>query len=459
VIPEAEDLMKTTPTATIKQEQDWILIQSPYSASFVEQLKETVPWQARAWERPIWKVKPTYLDPIRSLLSTVAQKEGWEVLDYTAQPKEAIEEQKQTIAQNDLDRHVEAVIAVLPKLPSKALRLVDWQQEHLTFELRQFLGDDLFKELTRASLDAYRPTILFGGTHKREFSHTFIVAADDRILHELCHYAGIRPLNDERGYGSNVEYFVVRDVALTTTFENGVAHFRGEDDSFWIGIPYQRVGIDLFWSRESWQVTSVGDVLYLLFERETTVCKLIDVRESQYVNPGFGNVAVASSHPSQVASFVLFTHSEAWFKEWGNALVQSDKLTPAVTAKPRWYDFDWRHPADALLSHISFTRKGGPEMCALLGWDKNTVDAHRSRILQLKKQAAQRVIDDMKARSSELALPLLRNLTIQGLLEIGARHNVELKKSWGKERIAQALGTYPEVCESIIGLTKRLEGK
>jgi hypothetical protein len=453
--------MDKTRTATLKLEQGWLLVQTPYSELLVARLKEMVPWQERTWQKPAWKVKQTHLELIRKLLSEVAGEEGWQLLDYTAQLEQAIEAQKRTIAQSDLDRHVAAVVQVLPKLPPRALRLVDWQEEHLTFELATFLNDSvLFKELASASLEAYRPTILYGGLYKREFSHTFVIAADERILRALCTIAGITPLSDEHGYRSHVEYFVVRQLTELHVFEDGIAHFSGEDGSFWIGIPYQQVSLDLSWSREAWQVALVDDRLYLLFEREKTVRKLVAVRESQYVNPGFGNVAVATSHPSQVAEFVTLSHSEAWFQAWGNALAQVETVKASPYAsKPHWFSGSFDHPAEELLHHGSRSRSGSQEMWSILGWTPEYIRSRLEHIKVLKEQAAQRVIDDMRVHSAELALPKLESLTVKDLLELGTKYGIEVKKSWGKERIVQAFGTSVQVCEDIIGLTKRLEGR
>lgn len=452
--------MKTTKTATLKQEGDLLLIDSPYNADFVVDLKEQVPWQERKWEKPFWKVQAKHLDVVRALLTEYAKEEGWELLDYTAQSEEEIAHQKQDTAQGDLDRHVAAVLAVLPKLPPRSLRLVDWRAEYLTFEIATFIGDaDLFKQLTGASLEAYRPTIIFPGAHKREFSYTFSVSSDERIVDALIVLAGITPLSDKQGSRSGIEYFVIRELIPLCRFEDGIAHLQGDDGSFWIGIARSGGFVDLSHVRQAWQMAVIDSVVYFVFKREKEVRDLIDVRESQYVNPGFGNVAVAQSHPSQVAEFVKFAHIEEWFAEWGNALVKSDKLTPSLFSKPHWHDFSWDHEADAILSHISWTRAGGPEMAKLLGWSKEDVAAHRERIKALKVQAAQGVIDDMKSRSSELALPLLQDMTIAVLLELGAKHGAEVRKSWGKERIVQTLDAQPPVCENVIGLTKRLGGK
>ena len=450
--------MKKTGVVSIKQEGDVILIQPPYSLEFVAALKEAIPQRDRKWESPYWRVELVYLDVVRLTVSDIAQREAWEVLDYTSETQEAVEAHKQEIAQNTLDRHVEAVLAVFSKLPPRALRLVEWQDGYLTFELATFLENkDLFRELAQASLELYRPTILFGGS-KRKFSHTFRVAEDERILCGLCKYARITPIGDVYGSHTNVEYFHVRELTIQAHFDDGVGHFIDERDGLWVGFPYQHIDWDISWSRESWQVACINGSVYRIFRYEVVIKKLIAVQEYQYANPGVG-FAVARSHPSYVARFVQQAHIEEWFQTWGNDVVRSETLTASPLTKPHWYDFAWDHPADELLAHISFTRAGGPEMCTLLGWDRAAVDLYRQRIKQLKEQAAQRVIADMKIRSPELALPKLQSMTIKDLRELGAKWDIDLKKSWGKERMIQVLCAQAAVTEDVIGLTKRLEGK
>lgn len=452
--------MNTTRVVTIRQSDDWILVQSPrYSEYLVNEIKneEVIPRSDRTWDKPAWKVKPVHLEAVRTIVSSVARKENWEVLDYTAQTEEALEEQMHALRQSDLERHVAAALALLPKLPPRALRLVDWQKDSLHFELKAFLDDAvLFKELAQASLEFYRPTILFGGQHKREFSRTLIVAADARILRALCQVAGVTQLGSWES-GSGVEYFVDRSFPVTQRFDDGVVHFEDAHGEKWVGVPYQAIVWDIAWSKDAWQVALVDEKVYKLFNCKKAVEKLIHVRESQYVNPGVGFV-VAQRHPSDVARFVIQMHCEEWFYAWGNALVQDEVVKKGFAASKGWYDYEYAHGADELLEHISWTRTGGSEMAELLGWSKQDVERYRDRVKHLKKQAAQHVIDDMKDRAMELALPHLQQLTVKDLLTVGEKHYIALRKSWGKEQIVSTLNADRNVCEDIIGLTKRLEG-
>jgi hypothetical protein len=245
----------------------------------------------------------------------------------------------------------------------------------------------------------------------------------------------------------------------TQLFDDGIAHFTGEDASFWVGFPYQKDPIDINWSRKSWQVALDDENIYVVYQAADAARDLLGVKESQYVNPGIGNVAVAQSHPSVIAQFIHLAHAEEWFKQWGNELVQSDQLGPSPFQKPRWYDWAWHHSADEILNQGSPKyRQGVSAMYQILDWDEGAVAAHRQRIQHLKEIAAQKVIDEMRSRSSEIALPLLWELTIPALIDLGRKHQVELKTSQRKERIVQTLAASPSVCEDITGLTKRLEG-
>lgn len=457
--------MERTKIATLKRAPGGeLLVKTPhYSQAFVGGIKdeEVFPRSDREWEPPHWRVNAIHLEALRALVKEIAEQEGWQFIDETAQSEEATKAQEHAIVEDFLDRHAAAVIAVLPKLPTRSLRLVKWTAEYLEFELKVFLDNPaLFQELTAASLQSYRPTLLYGGGHKREFQRTFIVAADERILRALCTIAGTISVTEAGHWKTNVEYFIVRPLVRTQFFEDGVAHFTGEDQSFWFGFPYQNDPIDINWSQKSWQVALVDEKVYVVYKAVNTAKDLLGIKESQYVNPGMGNVAVAQSHPSVIAQFIQLTHAEAWFKQWGNELVQSDQLTPSPVQKPRWYDWAWNHPADEILNQGSSKSRGGvAAMYQLLGWDEESVKTYRQRIKLLKETAAQAIIDDMRTHSSTLALPLLQNLTIQELLNLGEKHQVELRKSWGKERIIHTLVAQVSVCEDIIGLAKRLESK
>jgi hypothetical protein len=457
--------MKRTKVVTLKYAPDEdVLVSTPhYSQAFMDGIKdeEVFPRSDRKWEPPNWRVKAIHLAALRELVARIAEQEGWHFIDETAQSQEATQAQEQAIVEDFLDRHVAAVIAVLPKLPARSLRLVTWTAEHLEFELRMYLDNPaLFKKLSAASLQSYRPSIWYGGSHKREFQRTFIVAADERILRALCTIAGTIPVNEAGNWKTKVEYFIVRPLVRTQLFEDGIAHFSGEDHSFWIGFPYPHDPIDINWSQTSWQVVLNDGKIYVVYKAVSVAKDLLGIKESQYVNPGIGNVAVAQSHSSVIARFIQLAQAEAWFKQWGNELVRSDQLTPSPFQKPRWYDWAWNHPADELLNQGSSKfRQGVSAMYQLLDWDEESVEAYRQHIQHLKETAAQTVIDEMRVSSVESALPLLQNLTIQELLNLGGKHQVELRKSWGKERIVQTLAASTSVCEDIIGLTKRLEGK
>lgn len=447
-------------TATLRQEGEKLFLNTPFSRDLVEELKEAISWKERKWEPPNWEIQTQHLETVRALVTKYALAEGWELFDHTAQTAESIAEQKQALVEDFIERHVAAVLEVLPLLPKRALRLVEWTPEFLTFELREFLGGDLFKTLAQASLESYRPLFAYGGHHKREFTRTFIVSADARIVRALGDIAGITPWKDTYGSTSGIEYFVVRSVDLVETFEDGVAHFTSEDGRIWVGFPYERDPVDLSHTQEPWQLAIGEQAVYELFQREKTTQRLLGVKESEYINPGIGRVAVASSHPSQVAEFIHMAHLEVWFRTWGNDLVQDDKLTKKFFGKPYWYAFDWEHPANELLSHASSRlRRGVAEMYRLLGWDEHFVKEQRERIESLKESAAQAVIADMRARAAELAEPLLMEKTIKDLVTWGEEHDIKVVASWGKQKIVQTLLADQKSNEDIIGLTKRLEGK
>jgi hypothetical protein len=204
--------MEKIKIAIIKQAPDGdLLVTTPrFSQAFVDRIKdeEVFPRSDRKWESPNWRVKAIHLDALRALLTKTAEQEGWHFIDETAQSEEATNVQRQAIAEDFLDRHIAAVIAVLPKLPARSLRLVEWTTQHLEFELKVYLDNPvLFQELTAASLQSYRPTLLYGGSHKREFQRTFIVAADERILRALCAIAGIVPVAQQRVWGCQRRVF------------------------------------------------------------------------------------------------------------------------------------------------------------------------------------------------------------------------------------------------------------
>jgi hypothetical protein len=441
--------------AEIRQEGKFLFLKIPYLAQFLEELKDIIPSEDRAWEKPLWKVRVAYLTQIRKIVYGLGKQEDWEVYDLTAETEEELHAHQREVEQQEIEGHVAAICTVLNKLPRRALRLVSWKEGILDLELSRFLDDkELFLELAQASLHSYRPSILFGGS-KREGTQTFLFKEEPRILRALCTYAGSLTPTQNR-FASDVEHLVVRTgLFLLHRFDDMIVHLESVEHVLWVGIPYQRILDDLTYARDHWEVQWIEDTLYRLFPVEETLEKLLAVAESQYVNPGVG-FAVAQRHPSQVAQVVAFMHIGAWFREWGNARVQSMTLTQRFRDDtPCWHTHDWEHPADLLLSHLSWTRSGGPTMALLLGWTQDDIPVFRQRIRALKEQKVAQVLEEMVTHAAELALPLLEARTISDLLALGERHTLELRKSWSKAKIVGVLNTYTPINEEILGLTTR----
>ena len=450
--------MRRTEAITISNGDDSrIWLKSPYNQDLVARLKARISAPEREWSPPYWKVASQHLEALRNLAQQFATQEGWHLFDHTAHSAEEIALQKQAVLEDYLEQHVAAVLAVLPKLPRRALALVAWEENQLTLELRTYLGEALFHELRAASLDAYRPTVLYGGPHKREFTPTFILASDERLIRQLSLLAGsTRP-----GWSSSgVENLVVRSLPLAETF-NGkrIAHFIAEDGAIWVGECYQDTDVASWnWSHRPWEIAVTEDKIYLVFEREKLLSEFLSEPGWSYFAPASGFAVAPPERPSQVAWVVRHLHLEEWFKKWAATLVASDQLQAnRWGTKQHWYTSDWDHPADTLLTHLArTTRTNIPELYTLLGWTEEFVVASNKRIGHLKAQAVERCIADMRSHAATLARPLLEQKTVVDLLQLGESHGMSLKKSARKADLVAQLTANQQLAEDLIGLTQRL---
>lgn len=453
--------MKPTDMITIRYEEENLLVTAPrYSSRLVKEMGERIPRSDREWARPSWKIKAIHLEVVRAIAAAVAAIEGWEVLDYTAAQASSIEEQREAIAQADLERHVAGVLAVLPKLPPRSLALVAWNDTELELELRQFLGEELFREVREASLKVYKPTVLMPGIErKRVYTSTFRIAADPRLIRAI---AGLAGAMRESHSLSNVEHLQVRDLVLTELFDNGgVAHFTSQGGAAWVGFPYREVDVASWeMSHRAWQLTLTDEDIYIVFQREKRVRDLLEEPGHSFFAPASGFAVAPPERPSSVAAFVRGTHLEAWFVEWAAGLVADSEVKSNVTSRSMgylWYEHYWDHPADALLAHLCNTiRLGVDELRRLLGWTGAFIDERSAYVKALKGQAVATYLKQMRESAAQHARPLLEAKTRGELLAKGAGHGIPLKRSATKSELIAALAAQPAVCEDIIGLTARL---
>jgi hypothetical protein len=452
--------MKQTETITIKHEGDLLLVRAPrYSALLVDEIKEHIPRPDREWAKPSWEIKATHLEVVRAFIATMAKAEGWEVLDYTAATPEDVEGQRAAIAQADLDRHVAAVLAVLPKLPQRSLALVAWNDQVLELELHQFLGEDLFREVREASLKVYKPALLMPGIErKRDYTYTLRIAADTRLIRALAELAGVKQV----GRSTNVEHLQILDLDLAALFEDGsVALFTSKSGTVWVGFPYSDVDVASWeMTHRAWQLALTDENIYIVFQRETRVRELLEEPGHSYFSPASGFAVAPPERPSSVAAFVCGSHLDAWFIGWATELVASSSVTPNAISRsmgPLWYEHCWDHPADALLSHLSNTmRPGVDDLRSLLGWTSAYIDERHAYVKELKRQAVASCIVQMRANARELAHPMLEARTRNDLLALGITHSVSLRRSATKKDLIGELLAQPAVCEDVIGLTARM---
>jgi len=451
--------MKPTGTITIKAERGLLLVTaSRYAAPLVDEIKEHIPRPDREWTKPSWEIKAAHLEVVREFVATVAKAEGWEVLDYTAATQEDVEGQRAAIDQADLDRHVGAVLAVLPKLPPRSLALVAWNGRVLELELHQFLGEELFREVREASLKVYKPTLLMPGIErKRDYTSTLRIAADPRLIRALAELAGVR----QEGRATNVEHLQVLDLDLAELFEDGsVAHFAGVNGKAWVGLTYLEVDVESWeTTHRAWQLALTEERIYVVFQREKMVRELLEEPGHSYFAPASGFAVAPPERPSSVAAFVREAHLEAWFVEWAADLVAATTVTSSAISRsmgPLWYDHCWDHPADALLAHLRNTmRPRVNDLLQLLGWSGAFIDERIAAVSALKEQAVANCLEEMRANAAELARPLFKSMTKDDLLTLGTGHGIALKKSATKPQLIAELLAHSVVMEEIIGLSAR----
>ena len=451
-------------TATLTQRGETLFVTTPYCASFIAELKAAIPVQDREWKTPNWEVAVQHRDAVRRIISSFAAQQGWELLDHTVLTQDEIEKKKAALEESRLEAHVRAVLEVFPKLPPRSLALVEWTRDALVLELQTYLDDAaLFRELCQASLEAYRPTILYGGMHKRTFKQTFVLASDERLIRALCTLAGPAPTGLS---SSGVEYLHVQStLSLRETFEhNRIAHMVSGDGNAWVGELYQYADVASWtWSLRPWQLAPTDLGVYVVFPQHDLINEFLSDPGWSYINPGSGFMVAPPERPSQVAWLVKHLHLETQFREWSTQLVEQTTLIPnALLARrgPLWREEYWNHPADILLKHLSrVSRLGVVDVLHLLEWTQDFVAERIASIAQLKRIAVEQVLNNLRENARDLARPLLEARTVAELRALAEGHGIAVKKSSTKQLLVEKLLEEPALSEEVIGLTQQLQAR
>jgi len=435
--------------------QACLLIECPYDEDLVDEIKDGIEnWRQREWTGTAWAIlkddpnqqadQETNLEFVRRIAQECCDRRGWMLADYTAHSQAEIAQAKQQTEAELLEAHVAAILAVLPKLPPYSLRLSRWGTT-LKFQLARYLSDDeggydLFMELKRACVDAWKPSLIVMGDAKMHSGFVFEMSDDPRIIRALMQCRG-------------VEYLKVFQLQMVESFGDGTAHLVDADGSLWLGCDYSQVDMSqIDFDSQAWKVAEVDGVIYW-----------VD-RASDFVNawlldsPYSILFRVFFPKHSRIASLIEEFHLEQWFQQWAQSLLAiTDVSIPYNSSDPvsKCRSHFWSHPADILIDHIKrFSGYGGETVQELIGLSPDVFQARCLEIDGLKQAKAAENLADVRARARAIvASSLEAKHDKAALLKLAEKQNVQVKKTWTKSKVAEAIATQ-EYAENYLGLDR-----
>lgn len=434
---------------TLKIQGDRIIIESPYDADLVENIK-VLDWKQRKYEGGKWVCflndpdqqpdQRTNLQYLRDICAECAETRGWTFLDYSAKTQEQITYEKAEANRVSHEAHVQAFLTVLTKLPARSLKLIRWYDKTLKIQLEQYLGEDsydLFMELKRASLNAYKPIMLANFDYKMTRGFVFEIANDPLLVRALLAFGTIY-LKDR----SNLK--------LTQKFEDHTAHFEDESGAKWVGIPVLEVDLSHNnFDSQSWEICDIGEALYAVTHAKEFIDSWMGQRSWNAV--GFGGAfAVCTAATAELPKFVEDLHLQDWFEDYANNLLNSETLkgtNRGMVRKP----WEYQHPADRL---ITYYKNFGDRS----GLNKEQMESAIARIDALKQATAEA---DTKAAIANAKAKAIDTINLDGytkpeLVELANKYSFAIKKSAAKPVIVAAIVSQltQEIAENILGLDK-----
>ena len=412
---------------------------------FVREFKELIPEPGRDWHpgRSAWLFRGKHLEAVRGLASRYAEREDWQVVDFTAmEATEAIRVQYE-LDRQEHEEHVAAVLTTLPQLPARILELAGWFHEIIVLDLNEYLDGDLFTSLVRAGLSSWRYEEIPYCPAKSSKTVRIVVATDPRIIVALT--------------ACSIQHLSVHtDLTPISAFEDGVRHWCDTDGSLWFGAPYNQMPTksnhkvrELNKLGNSYHTVVQDGVFYLVTQAEKALQQMfLGWEHAPFLHYPEGTRAEVE-YP--LSTFLEWYHLAAWFRAWATQVIASDvceRYTPFGNHRSFWENASyWIHPAQGIVSLLRFTHEETTQ--ELLGWDDVYVQSQYNRIQQIKATHAASYLLYCSEHALDLVKPILTGKGKDALRKLGEQFQIPVRQSWTNRVIVQELMSQGEQSEML----------
>ena len=411
------------------------LVRIPYKhRPFITAFKEVVPEPGRDWHPRLsaWLFRRNHLDAVRHLVGQYAEAEHWDVLDAVAMTKDQAALAIQELDRQEHEDHVTRFLDVLPRIPAHALILAGWLEQVLVFDLETYLGDELFQAWIHAGQPDRKHSSLPYMSTSNSRTTRVVAATDPRIVRAVLSYP--------------IQRLVVTDLTPSTVFDDGIIHWRDAQNNLWFGAPYQHALVDqepvraLYQPGQTYNVTfSHDDQIYLVAQAESLTNRFF----AWGLNPHIGFMDGYNAAPSgfPLLAFLKSYHLVDWFIAWVRHQVMKEECVPIERYgwhRSLWENSNyWIHPAQGIIALLLYHSE--EETQELLGWSDEYVKEQHERIARIKKQHASAYLEYCREHAVELGLSKLQAKSKSELLAFGEQYDIQVRKSWTIQRLAQAL--------------------
>ena len=427
------------PAIRLSFQEEELILEAPYHEGLVVKLKQ-LPQNDRRFDGRTWRIAKDCKDIIRPWCEEAAAELGAVFLDFITLSEEEIGDRKRLFKAKLLAQKETAFLELMQKFPQRCFALIAWSEETLFINLQVYLDDkDLFKSLIDASVSHKNDYSIIGNNPRQMPGWVFELPRSSQIIKVLI--------------DNKTQYLERHELNLKSKKEDGV-QFLDAQGELWFGLLLDRIPAQLLNTNDTvaaWTLAFHGGQYFLVSPFHLFLESLIKCKLGRFV-PRFTEPILVPILDHLALSQILERCGlqEAyrdWFKDLNNSLNSQTEcyFEQAQNTMSMFWEF-WDCTDEEEKQRL---QKFGCLNFAEIEASKKVIVEQKIKVERLQRE------QQIKA-APQKAEQLLRNsYTKDQLLHLSGIHGVEIKKSWKKGEMIEAIlnsSNYQQIALAVCGV-------
>ena len=421
------------PAIRLYFQEEELILEAPYHEGLVVKLKQ-LPQNDRRFDGRTWRIAKDCKDIIRPWCEEAAAELDAVFLDFTTLSEEEIGDHQRLFKAKLLAQKESAFLDLMPKLPRACFALISWSEVTVSLNLQLYLDDsELFSSMINASVAHKNDRSLIGYNFRQQPGWVFEIPRTNKVIKALIE--------------NQTRFLKYQELFFNCTSRSAV-QFVDATGKLWFGLPLAKIPetlINVLETAAPWSLTFYQDQWFLVSPFHQFLEIWIKRKLGHFVSSFDEPILVPVLDHLPFSKVLEQCGLEVLYRDWFNELNSSLDSVSAQNTMSMFWEF-WDRTDEEEKQRL---QKFGCPNFAEIEASKKAIVEQKIKVERLQRE------QQIKAAPQKAEQLLKNSYTKDQLLHLSGIHGLEIKKSWKKGKMIEAIlnsSNYQQIALAVCGV-------